>query len=411
MEVLYPRCAGIDVHKKTAVVSIGWIDGRGQRRKQTRTFSTLTTDLLRLRDWLAEHEVTHVAMESTGVYWRPIFNLLEEHFAVILANAAHVKAVPGRKTDVRDSEWLLDLMQHGLIRGSFIPPAPIRELRELTRYRTSLIQERTREVNRLQKVLEDANIKLASVASDMQGVSARQMIEGLIAGETDPSRLADCARGALRKKRAALEEALVGRVRPHHRVLLRELLDHIDYLDATIARLSDEIAERLRPFEAAVELLCAIPGIQRRVAEVLLAEIGPDMSFFPSARHLCSWAAVCPGNRESGGKRLSGRTRRGNRWLRAALVQAAWAAVRVKGGYFGAQFRRVAKRRGDKRALIAVAHSLLTVIYHVLKDGVLYEDLGADYFDQRAPDRVARYHLRRLAELGYDVSVQSKPAA
>jgi transposase len=411
MEILHPRCAGIEVHQKTAVASIAWVDERGQRGKQPRTFSTMTRDLLRLRDWLAEREVTHVARESTGVYWRPIFNLLEEHFVVILANAAPVKAVPGRKTDVRDSEWLADLMHHGLIRGSFIPPAPIREVRELTRYRTSLIQERTRAVNRLQKVLEDANIKLAAVVSDMQGVSARQMIEGLIAGGAESAQLADRARGTLRNKREMLEEALLGRVRSHHRLLLRELLDHIDDLDRTIARLSDEIADRLRPYEATRALLCAIPGIQRRVAEVSLAEVGPDMSPFPSARHLCSWAAVCPGNRESGGKRLSGRTRRGNRWLRAALVQAAWAAVRVKGGYFGAFFRRVAKRRGDKRALVAVAHSLLTVIYHVLANGVLDEELGADYFERRAPDRVARYHLRRLAELGYDVSVEPRPAA
>lgn len=412
MEILYPRCAAIDVHKKTAVASVGWVDERGRRHRQTRTFSTMTGDLVRLCQWLAEQGVTHVAMESTGVYWRPIFNLLEEqHLTVVLANAAHVKAVPGRKTDVRDSEWLLDLMQHGLIRGSFIPPAPIRELRDLTRYRTSLIEERAREVNRVQKVLEDANIKLAAVATDTLGVSGRQMIEALIAEETDPRRLAELAKGQLRRKRAALEEALEGRVRTQHRLLLRELLDHIDYLDRAIARLSAEIEERTRPYAAALALLCSIPGVKQRAAEVILAEIGADMSRFPSARHLCSWAALCPGNHESGGKQRSGRMRHGNRWLRRVLLQAAWAATRAKEGYLAAQFRRLAKRRGDKRAILAVAHSILTIVYHLLRDGTLYEDLGAAYFDQREPEKRARYHLRRLAELGYDVSVQPKPAA
>ncbi|MDP8938190.1 MAG: IS110 family transposase [Actinomycetota bacterium] len=411
MEKLYPHCAGSDVHKKTAVVSVSWLDEQGRQQKQTRTFSTMTADLRRLRDWLAERRVTHVARESTGVYWRPIFNLLEEQFTVILAHAAQVKAVPGRKTDVRDSEWLLELMQQGLIRGSFIPPAAIRELRDLTRYRTSLIQERAREVNRVQKVLEDANIKLGAVASDTLGASGRPMIEALIAGETNPGTLADLAKGQLRRKRALLQQALDGRVCAHHRLLLRELLAHISYLDQAIARVSDEIAERTGPFAAAIELLRSIPGIQQRAAEVILAEIGADLSHFPSARHLCSWPAVCPGNRESGGKRLSGRTRSGNRWLRAVLLQVAWAAARVKGGYFGAQFRRIAKRRGEKRAALAVAHSILTVIYHLLTDGVLYEDLGAAYFDQLAPDKVARYHPRRLAELGYEVTLVPTPAA
>jgi transposase len=411
MDVIYPRCAAIDVHKRTAVASVGWVDEHGRRRRQTRTFSTMTADIERLRAWLAELGVTHVAMESTGVFWKPLFNVLEERFIVVLANAAHVKAVPGRKTDVRDSEWLLELMQHGLIRGSFIPPAEIRALRDLSRYRTSLIQERTREANRIQKVLEDANIKLAAVASDVLGVSGRQMLEAIIAGETDPRVLADLAKRKLRRKQAELEQALTGRVQAHHRLLLRELLDHVDYLDRAIARVSAVIEARTRPFAAALALLCSIPGVKQRTAEVLLAEIGADMGRFPSARHLCSWAAVCPGNHESGGKRRSGQTRKGNRWLRAALLQAAWAAVRVKGGYFGAQFRRVARRRGEKKAAVAVAHSLLTVVYHVLKDGAPYEELGAAYFDRLEPGKLARYHLRRLAELGYGVYLEPPPAA
>jgi transposase len=407
MDLVYTRCAAIDVHKRTAVVSVGWLDGQGQRQRVTRTYTTMTADLRRLAQWLAAEGVTHVAMESTGVFWRPIFNLLEDQCVVVLANATHVKAVPGRKTDVRDSEWLLELLQHGLIRGSFIPPAPVRELRELTRYRTSLIQERTREVNRIQKVLEDANIKLASVASDPLGPSGRRMIEALLAEHLEPPAIADLAKGALRRKRASLE----GRLRTHHRVLLRELLDHLDYLTRVIERLSVAIQERTQPMAAALELLCSIAGIQRRAAEILLAEIGPDMSPFPSARHLCSWAALCPGNHESGGKHYSGRTRKGNRWLRGVLLEVAWAATRVRGGYFGAQFRRIAKRRGEKRAAIAVAHSLLTVIYHVLSSGKPYYELGAVYFGQLDPAKLARYHVRRLAELGYDVQLESRTAA
>jgi transposase len=411
MDVLYPQCAAIDVHKRTAVAAVGWVDEQGRRRREVRTFATMTGDLERLRDWLAEHGVTHVAMESTGVYWKPIFHVLEERFAVILANAAHVKAVPGRKTDIRDSEWLLELMQHGLIRASFIPPAPIRELRELTRYRANLVQERAREANRIQKVLEDANVKLAAVLTDVLGVSGRLMLQALIDGETDPGALAALAKGRLCKKRAALVEALTGRVRAHHRLLLRELLAHVDYLDGAIARLSAEIAERLRPYAADVELLCSIAGIKGRVAEVLLAELGADMGAWPDARHLCSWAALCPGNNQSGGKQRSGRTRQGNRWLKRVLVQAAWAAVRVKDGYLGAQFRRIAKRRGEQRALMAVAHSLLTIVYHVLKQGTPYQELGASYFDRFDADRQARYHLRRLAELGYELPAAPQPAA
>jgi transposase len=411
MEVLYPRCAGIDVHKRAAVVTAAWLDEQGQRRKATHTFATTTADIERLRDWLLERGVTHAAVESTGVYWKPLFNLLEGHLTVVLANAHHVKAVPGRKTDVRDSEWLLDLLRHGLIRGSFIPEAPIRALRDLTRHRTSLIEERTRALNRIQKVLEDANVKLASVASEVLGVSGRAMLEALIAGEADPEALADLARGKLRGKRAALLEALRGRVLDHHRLLLRTLLRQVDQLDATIDELSAEIRRRLAPYEAAIALLCSIAGVRRRVAEVVLAEIGADMSRFADARHLCSWAAICPGNHESAGKRRSGRLRHGNRRLRAALLQAAWAAIKVKDSYFGAQFRRIARRRGSKRAAIAVAHSLLTVIYHVLSRGVFFEDHGADYFDRRPPAQRARHHVRCLTELGYHVTLEPIQAA
>ncbi len=411
MDLVYPRCAGIDVHKRTAVATIGWVDEQGQRQRKTRTFGTMTAEIEQLAAWLVEHGVTHVAMESTGVYWRPVFNLLEPHVEVVLANAAHVKAVPGRKTDVRDSEWLLDLMQHGLIRGGFIPEAPIRALRDLTRYRTGVIEERTRALNRIQKVLEDTNIKLASVASDVLGVSGRAMLEAIIAGEADPEVLAGLARGTLRRKHDALVQALTGRVQDHHRFLLRTLLAHVDQLTEAIAQLSAEIARRLEPYAAALDLLCTIPGIKRRVAEVVLAELGTDLRRFAGARHLCSWAAICPGNHESAGKRRSGRMRHGNRWLRGVLLQAAWAAIKVRGAYFGAQFRRIAKRRGDKRAAIAVAHSLLTVLYHVLTRDEPYRDLGGDYFDRRKPEQQAHYHARRLAELGYDVTLTPVPAA
>ncbi len=396
MALLYPRCAAIDVHKRTAVAAVAWVDGAGRHQRLVRTFATATGDLERLRDWLAERGVTHVAMELTGVYWQPIFNVLEERFAVVLANAAHVKAVPGRKTDVRDSAWLLALLQHGPIRASFIPPAPIRELPgapwAMTRHRANLVEERARAANRVQQVLEDANITRASVVSDVLGVSGRLMLQALIAGETDPSAMAGLAKGRLCTKRAALAEALTGRVRDHHRLLLRELLGHLDYLDGASGRLSTAIAERLRPFAADLALLCSIAGIKGRVAEVLLA-------------------ALCPGNNQRGGKQRSGRTRHGNRWLKGVLLQAALAATRVKDGYLGAQFRRIAERRGAQRAAIAVAHSLLTIVYHVLKNGTPYREAGATYFDRFDAGRQAQYHLRRLAELGYEAPALPQPAA
>jgi transposase len=409
MDILYPQCAGIDVHKRTVVVAVGYVDEQGHSRKQTQTYSTMTDDLQRLAEWLMEKGVTHVAMESTGVYWKSVFNLLEGHFAVILANAQHVKAVPGRKTDVRDAEWLLDLAQHGLIRGSFIPPADIRELREFTRHRRSLIEERTREVNRVQKLLEDANIKLASVATDVMGVSVRNMLQAIIDGVDDPLQIADLARRRLRRKLPDLQQALHGRVLSHHRLLLRQLIEHIDFLDRQIEELTKEVEQRTRPFEVERGLLCSIPGVGPRVFEVIMAELGADMSHFPSARHLCSWAALCPGNYESAGKRLRGGRRYGNSWLTAVLLQAAWAATHVP-GYLRAQFQHIAKRRGEKRAAIAVAHSLLAIIYEILTKRTSYQDLGADYFHRMDADKRKQYLLRQLAELGYDAKLEPHAA-
>lgn len=410
MEVLYTNCAGIDVHKRTAVAAVSYPDEDGQLAKRTRTFSTMTKNLEAMVAWFLEQGVTHVAMESTGVYWWPLFNVLEEHFTVVLANARHVKAVPGRKTDVRDAEWLLDLMQHGLIRGSFIPPAEIRELREFTRYRRSLIEERTREVNRVQKVLEGANIKLAAVATDIMGVSGRAMLEAIISGDDDASHLANMARYRLRSKLPQLQQALQGRVRSHHRLLLRQLLDHIDFLDQRIAELSTAVEERISRFEAERELVCTIPGVKGRVFEVIVAEIGVDMSRFPSARHLCSWAALCPPNNESAGKQVSRAARHGNNWLRPALLQAAWAATRHE-GYLQAQYRHIARRRGEKRAAIAVAHTLLAIIYHVLTNRVPYTDLGADHFQHIDTEQRKQYLVKQLAQLGYRATLEAEVAA
>jgi transposase len=405
MQVIHPRCAGIDIHKKTATVCVRILDQSKRAPSETRTFGTMMGDLLEMKSWLAEHGCTHVAIESTGVYWMPVFNVLEDRFTVVLANAHHVKAVPGRKTDVRDAEWLADLLQHGLIRGSFIPPAPVRELRELTRYRTTLVEDRTREINRIHKALEMCNIKLAAVASDALGASGRAMIEAIIGGTEDPVQLASLAKRKLRAKLPQLEAALTGRVQAHHRVLLRQSLDHIDFLDRSIAELDRQITERTGPFEWALKLLDEIPGVGRRVGETIIAEIGLDMSQFPGAKYLCSWAAICPGNRESAGKRLSGRTRHGNRYLRAMLVQAAWAASHVKDTYLGAQLRRLARTRGLKRALVAVAHTILTIVYHVLAKRTPYKDLGPTYFHRLDTDQLASYHTRRLRDLGFTVTL------
>jgi transposase len=404
MDVVYERCAGLDVHKRTVAACRITPGERGEPRKEIRTFGTMTEDLLALGDWLAEGGCTVVAMESTGVYWQPIWNLLEDRFELLLVNAKHVKAVPGRKTDVKDCEWLADLLRHGLLRGSFVPDRAQRELRELVRYRTSLVQERTAHVNRLQKVLEGANIKLAAVASDVTGVSARRMLAGLAAGEAPPAELAGLAVGRLREKLPELERALAGRFGAHQRYLVPRILASIDFLDGQIADLGARIAELERPFAEALERLDAIPGIGRRIAEIVLAELGADLGRFPSAGHLASWAGLCPGNHESAGKRRSGRTRRGNVWLRTALLEAAQAAGRAKGSYLGARYRRLAARRGKKRATVAVAHTILVIMYHLLTSAEPYRDLGPDFFDRRAPEATDQRLIRRLERRGYTVT-------
>jgi transposase len=403
MDVLYERCAGLDVHRDTVVASLIAPEGR-----ELRTFGTMTEDLLALADWLTERRVSHVAMESTGVYWKPIYNLLEgTSLTLLVVNARHIKAVPGRKTDVKDAEWIADLLRHGLLRGSFIPDRPQRELREIVRYRRRLIEERAREAERLHKTLEGANIKLGAVAADILGVSGRAMLDALVAGSDDPEALAAMARGKLRDKHERLVAALRGLIGPHQRHLLATQLRHVDFLDAEIAALSAEIEERMRPFGPAIELADGIPGIGRRSAEAILAEIGLDMGRFPSDRHLASWARMCPGTDESAGKRGSGATGRGNIWLHSALVEAAHAAARTKGTYLAAQYRRIAARRGARRAAVAVGHTILVALYHMLRDGVVYEDLGANWFDERDRQATVRRSVRRLEGLGYRVTLET----
>ncbi len=406
MEVLHERCCGLDVHKRAVVACLLTPGSRGQPNKETRTFSTMTADLLAMADWLAAEGCTHVAMESTGSYWKPVYNLLEDRFQLLLVNAQHLKAVPGRKTDVKDAEWIAQLLRHGLVRASFVPSRRDRELRELIRYRTSLTRERAAEINRLQKTLEGANIKLAAVATNVVGVSGRAMLEAMIAGDEEPAALAALARGRMREKQAALEAALEGRMRSHQRFLLREQLRHIDDLDATIARLSEEIEERLRPFQDAAGRLMTIPGIGQRTAELILAEMGPDMSVFPTAGHLASWAGLCPGQDQSAGKRRSGRTRKGNSWLRTGLVEAAQAAGRTK-TYLGEQYHRIAARRGKRRAAVAVAHSLIVIVYHVLATERTFEDLGYRYLDERHRQRTTQRLVHRLSALGYRVTLEA----
>lgn len=406
MEVVYPRCCGLDIHKDVLVACRITPGERGRPQKEIETFGATTDEILRLGDWLAEVGCTQVAMESTGVYWKPIWNLLEGQVELLLVNAQHVKAVPGRKTDVQDSEWLADLLRHGLLRPSFVPDREQRELRELTRYRASLVRERTAEVNRLQKTLEGANIKLGSVATDIMGKSGREMLEQLVAGATEPAVLADLARGRLRAKIPALERALVGRFGAHQRFLVGQQLAHIDCLDEVIARLSAEIAERVRPFEDALTRLDEIPGVGRITAEVIVAELGTDMSRFPTDAHAASWAALCPGHHESAGKRASGKTRKGNRSLRVALVEAAHAAGRARNTYLSAQYHRLAARRGKKKAAVAVAHSILVIAYHLLQNGRSYKDLGPDFFDRRNQDVLERRLVKRLEQLGNKVTIE-----
>lgn len=403
MEVLYPRCCGIDVHKESLVVCLRLQDGR-RAQTQVQSFGTTTAEILRLHAWLSEAACTHVAMESTGVYWQPVFNLLEGSFEVVLANAHHIKAVPGRKTDVKDCEWLAQLLAHGLIRASFIPPAAIRELRDLTRHRKSLIRDRVKAINRVHKLLETANIKLASVVTDVMGVSGRAMLNALVAGETDPHRLAALARGSLIPKVRQLAEALRGRFNAHHAFLLGQILTQVDQLAVLVAACDTRILEVARPLESEIQLLQTIVAVGRRSAEVMVSEIGVDMARFATSGHLASWARICPGTHQSAGKRRSTGTGTGNNWLRTTLLESAWAASHARKSYLGAQYRRISKRRGPKRAAIAVAHTILVIAYHVLRDGVAFQDLGPDYFDRMNTGKQKQYHLRRLAELGCDVS-------
>lgn len=405
MDLLYPHCAGLDVHKDTVVVCVRHHGASGRVQKEVRTFGTVTRDLLALSDWLVAEGVTHAAMESTGVYWRPVYNLLEGRCALLLVNAQHIKQVPGRKTDVKDCEWIAQLLQHGLLRGSFVPPQPMRELRELTRQRTQLVAQKASVANRIQKVLEDANLKLGSVASDVLGKSGRAMLEALIAGETDPAKLADLAMRRMRQKIPQLQLALTGRVTEHHRFLFKLLLDEVTALEGFIERLSRRIEEAVVPFAEAQQRLMTIPGVDVRVSEKVLAELGTNMDVFANERHVSSWVGISPGSNESAGKQRSGRTTKGNRWLRSVLVQAAWAASRQKNCYLAAQYRRLAGRRGKKRALIAVAHSLLVIIYHVLKRGTIYQELGPDFFDRTNKERLTRHLIRRLESLGNEVTV------
>jgi transposase len=443
LRIIYKRVAGLDVHKKTVVATRMHVTEEDRVEWETETFGTTTPDLLKLHDWLHEWNCTHVSMESTGDYWKPVFNILEDSFEVWLVNAQHVKHVSGRKTDVKDSEWLAELMLHGLLKPSFIPPKPQRALRELTRYRTRLVQERARVVNRVQKLLEGANIKLSSVATDIMGVSARAMLAEIVAGQTDAEHMADLARGRMRNKIPELEKALTGLVQPHHRFVLAQQLDHIDFLDEKVETLSIRIGQQLEsmswpdgPAEAdaskdteegaqvadeselpltwdtAVALLDTIPGVNRRIAEVMLAEVGLDMSRFPTADHLASWAGLAPGNHQSGGKRYSGRTTKGNKSLSSIMVQGAWSAVRTKDTFLKARYHRLAARRGKKRAIVAVAHSMLVSAWHMLTYQQPYQELGGDYFDQRKKETKVSYLVRRLEKLtGGSVSIELQPAA
>jgi transposase len=414
VDVIVDRCAGLDVHKKTVMATVRRPDGRSGRGQETREFRTFTYQLVELRDWLVESGVTQVAMEATGVYWKPVWHVLEDAgFELLLVNPAHFRNLPGRKTDVADSEWLAQLLECGLLRGSFIPPADIARLRDLTRYRTKIVQERVRETQRIQKLLEDAGSKLDSVASDVLGVSCRRMLDALIAGERDPEVLADMALTRMRPKIGDLRQALVGRFGDHHALLLRMHLDHVDQLRAIETRLDSEIDGLMAPFAEAATRLLSIPGVGKRVAEVIVAEIGVDMSRFPTAKHLASWVGLCPGHHQSAGKRRSGRARKGNPALRSAMCEAAWAAAHGKDTYLAAQFRRFKRRfgtRGETKAIFAVAHTMIVIIWHLLANACTYEELGADYFEQRVDTEARRRHLvRQLEALGNKVTLE--PAA
>lgn len=413
IDVVYPNCAGLDVHKKCVTVCRLTVDGAGTLQQELRTFSTMTRALEGLAAWLAEGGCTHVAMESTGVYWQPLYNMLEGQFTVVLVNAQAIKRMPGRKTDVKDAEWLATVLQHGLVQGSFIPSREQRELRDLVRYRQSVVDERSRVVNRLQKVLEDANLKLASVVTDLHGVSAQAILRAVVAGEVKPQVLAELARGRLRAKRAELEQALVGQLREHHRFVLAELLTHLDELDEAIARLEARIEAglgQLPGYEEAVRLLDTIPGVDRVLAILIVAEIGIDMSRFPSDRHLTAWAGVAPGNNESGGKQRSGKTRKGNRALRRGVTLAAHGAAHSQQTYLRALYYRLAARRGTSRAALAVGRTILQIAYHLIQRGETYHELGADYFDRRDVERTTKRLVHRLEALGFEVALTARPA-
>ena len=411
METMVERPAALDVHKASVMACLRLPAADGGRDERVEQFATTVQGLLTLADWLEAHGVTQVAMEATGVYWKPVWAVLEDRFACMLVNARHVKQVPGRKTDVLDAQWLCRLLEAGLLKPSLVPPKPIRTLRNLTRYRKSNICDRQREANRLHKLLEDTGIKLDCVATDLLGKSGRAMLDALVTGTTDPHVLADLARGQLRKKLPALREALAGRFEPEHALVVGQILAHIDFLDESIDRLSAAIEEQIAPFAAAIELLCTIPGVQRRAAEVIIAETGGDMTAFATAGHLASWAGVCPGNDESAGKRRSGRTRKGSKWLRGTLIEAARAAARTRDTYLAAQYQRVRARRGANKASLAIAHSLLVAVWHMLQTGEAYLDPGGDYYTRRNPARTTRRLVTQLERLGYSVTLQEQAVA
>lgn len=406
MEVLYPRCAGVDVHAGSVTACVRLASG-ADVTYQHRTVSATTQGLLELADWLAAAGCTHVAMEATGVYWKPVWHVLEEQFTLVLANAMHIRNVPGRKSDMNDATWIADLLAHGLIRGSFVPPAPIQELRDLTRTRKQLVGEIARHTLRIQKTLEDANVKLTQVVSDILGTSGRAILKAMIAGETDPARLADLTTGRLKASRAQLMAALHGRVTAHHRFMIELHLTQIEALDSAVQKLEGHLGDALAPFRAAAERLTTMPGLGDTAARVLIAELGVDMTRFPSAGHLVSWAGLCPRLDESAGKRRSTRIRHATPWLKTTLIQAAWAATRKKGSYLQAQFLRVKNRRGPKKAIVAVAASMLTAAYFMLRDGVEYNDLGGRYFVDRDKDHLTKSLLRRLRDLGVVVEVKA----
>jgi transposase len=411
LDVLIERCAGIDVGQAEVVVCARVPGDDGKTQRLIETFGTTVPDLLALGDWLAGRRVTDIAMESTGVYWKPVYYLLEDAFSVMVVNAAHIKHVPGRKTDTIDAAWIALLLSRGLLRGSFVPPVPIRELRDLTRYRKALTNERSSEVNRIHKTLEDAGVKLSSVATDVMGVSGRDMMRALIAGSADPEALAELARGKLRAKLPALRKALTSRFREHHAFLLERMLTHVEDLETDIAAISDRIEAACAPFAVQIEALQSIPGVGARVAEVILAEIGPDMSVFPTEGHLASWAGMCPGQRESAGKRGSAKTRKGSKWLRAALIESARRAARLRGTYLHERYLQVCRRHGDKKAIVAVAHEILLAAYRILSTGEPYVDPGPEHLRNLSAEHVKRRALAQLRSLGYQVDLQQPPTA